>query len=81
MIDYKGNTLLELLSIVKANPNYTMAEILHSVIRPSNLRKLLLECSDEDLYSAVERARSSFDETDEVLNEQEWNNYIDTKFN
>lgn len=83
-IDYKGNTILELFAIVKNFPQYTTAEIFKTIFSPKNLKKMLLDCTDEDIYSAVERARNILEEDenqDIVLTNEEWEVYIESKFN
>lgn len=83
-IDYKGNTILELFSMVKKFPQYTTAELFKTIFSPKNLKKMLLECSDEDVYAAVERARNILEEDenqDIILTNEEWELYIESKFN
>jgi hypothetical protein len=83
-IDYKGNTILLLFSMVKDFPQYTTAELFKTIFSPKNLKRMLLECSDEDVYAAVERARNILEEDenqDIILTNEEWELYIQSKFN
>ena len=74
---YRGSLLLELQLLIENRPDYTVAEILHSFLRPRMLKKLLLECSDEDLFIAIERAKESFEEQDELPTDVEFQQWVD----
>jgi len=58
-MNYKNNAIREVQEFSKEFPDYTLGETLYSFLRLLNIQKLsdLLQLSDEDIFSAVERAK------------------------
>lgn len=62
-MDYRKVTLRTLGDFANENPDLTLGDIFYSVIRPNNSGakelKDIRDMSDEDFYTAVERAREA----------------------
>jgi hypothetical protein len=58
-MNFKNNALRELLNFSKEFPEYSLGEILYSVIRITGAKKIsdLLTLSDEEIFSAIEKAK------------------------
>ena len=58
-MNFKNNALRELPILAKELPEYTLGEILYSVIRLTGVKKSsdLLTLSDEEIFSAIEKAK------------------------
>lgn len=58
-MNFKNNAIRELQDFSKEFPNYTLGELLYSTLRLTNVKKLsdLLQLSDEDIFSAVEKTK------------------------
>lgn len=58
-MNYKNNAIRELQDFSKEFPNYTLGELLYSILRLTNITKVsdLLTVSDEDLFSAIEKTK------------------------
>lgn len=58
-MNFKNNALRELLNFSKDIPDYSLGEILYSVIRITGAKKVsdLLSLSDEEIFSAIEKAK------------------------
>lgn len=58
-MNFKNNALRELPILANELPEYTLGELLYSVIRLTGAKKVsdLLELSDEEIFSAIEKAK------------------------
>ena len=58
-MNFKNNAIRELQDFSKEFPNYTLGELLYSALRLTSAKKLsdLLELSDEDIFSAIEKTK------------------------
>ena len=58
-MNYKNNAIREIQEFTKEFPEYSLGETLYSVLRLLKIQKLsnLLELSDEEIFSAVEKAK------------------------
>lgn len=58
-MNFKNNALRELSTLSKEFPEYTLGEVLYSVIRLTGAKKTseLLLISDEEFFSAIEKAK------------------------
>lgn len=58
-MNFKNNALRELPVLSKEFPEYTLGEVLYSVIRLTGAKKTseLLLISDEEFFSAIEKAK------------------------
>jgi hypothetical protein len=58
-MNFKNNALRELPNFSKDFPEYSLGEILYSVIRITGAKKIsdLLILSDEEIFSAIEKAK------------------------
>lgn len=58
-MNFKNNALRELPILAKEFPDYTLGEVLYSVIRLTGVKKTsdLLTLSDEEIFSAIEKAK------------------------
>jgi hypothetical protein len=58
-MNFKNNALRELPILSNELPKYTLGELLYSVIRLTGAKKVsdLLELSDEEIFSAIEKAK------------------------
>lgn len=59
-MNFKNNALRELQNLSKDFPDYSLGEILYSALRLTGAKKIsdLLTLSDEEIFSAVEKAKS-----------------------
>ena len=59
-MNFKNNALRELQNFSKDFPDYSLGEILYSALRLTGAKKIsdLLTLSDEEIFSAVEKAKS-----------------------
>lgn len=58
-MNFKNNALRDLPILSIGLPEYTLGELLYSVIRLTGAKKVsdLLELSDEEIFSAIEKAK------------------------
>lgn len=58
-MNFKNNALRELPVLSKELPEYSLGEVLYSVIRLTGAKKIsdLLLIEDEDFFSAIEEAK------------------------
>lgn len=58
-MNYRNNAIRELQDFSKEFPNYTLGELLYSILRLNNISKIsdLLTVSDEDLFSSIEKTK------------------------
>jgi hypothetical protein len=58
-MNFKNNALRELPNFAKEFPEYSLGEILYSAIRLTGAKKIsdLLILSDEEIFSAIEKAK------------------------
>ena len=58
-MNFKNNALRELPNFSKEFPDYSLGEIIYSVVRLTGAKKIsdLLLISDEDIFSAIEKAK------------------------
>lgn len=58
-MNFKNNALRELPILAKELPEYSFGELLYSVIRLTGAKKVsdLLSLSDEEIFSAIEKAK------------------------
>ncbi len=58
-MNFKNNALRELPNFAKEFPEYSLGEILYSAIRLTGSKKIsdLLILSDEEIFSAIEKAK------------------------
>lgn len=56
-MNYKNNALRDLQSFAKEFPEYSLGELLYSVLRLTGAKKVsdLVTLSDEDIFSAIEK--------------------------
>lgn len=56
-MNYKNNALRDLQSFSKEFPQYSLGELLYSVLRLTGAKKVsdLITLSDEDIFSAIEK--------------------------
>lgn len=79
-MNYKSTAMQELSEMVVKYPDYTLGEIFYSFLRPKHLNgKHLVEASDEEIYTSLERALTSEEDRDEKLTDEEFKNWIATK--
>ena len=79
-MNYKSTAMQELSEMVVKYPDYTLGEIFYSFLRPKHLNgKHLVETSDEEIYTSLERALTSEEDRDEKLTDEEFKNWIATK--
>jgi hypothetical protein len=79
-MNYKSTAMQELSEMVVKYPDYTLGEIFYSFLRPKHLNgKHLVEASDEEIYTSLERALTSEEDRDEKLTDEEFKNWIETK--
>jgi hypothetical protein len=59
-MNFKNNALRELQNLSKDFPEYSLGEILYSACRLTGAKKIsdLLILSDEEIFSAIERAKT-----------------------
>lgn len=59
-MNFKNNALRELQNFSKEFPDYTLGESLYAVLRLTGAKTIsdLLTLSDEEIFSAVEKAKS-----------------------
>lgn len=59
-MNFKNNALRELSILSKELPDYTLGEILYSVIRLTSAKKTseILNLTDEEIFSAIEKAKT-----------------------
>lgn len=55
---YKNEALRQLTQLLKDNPDYSFGEVLYSMLRLTSSEKIsdLKNLSDEDIYTAIEKA-------------------------
>jgi hypothetical protein len=58
-MNFKNNALRELTNFAKEFPEYSLGQILYSAIRLTEAKKIsdLLTLSDEEIFSAIEKAK------------------------
>lgn len=58
-MNFKNNALRELPNFSKEFPDYSLGEIIYSVVRLTGAKKIsdLLLISDEEIFSAIEKAK------------------------
>ena len=79
-MNYKSTAMQELSEMVVKYPDYTLGQIFYSFLRPKHLNgKHLVEASDEEIYTSLERALTSEEDRDEKLTDEEFKNWIATK--
>ena len=56
-MNYKNNALRDLQNFAKEFPEYSLGELLYSVLRLTGAKKIsdLVTLSDEDIFSAIEK--------------------------
>jgi hypothetical protein len=59
-MNFKNNALRELQNLSKDFPEYSLGEVLYSAIRITGAKKIsdLLTLSDEEIFSAIEKAKT-----------------------
>lgn len=59
-MNFKNNALRELQNLSKDFPEYSLGEILYSALRLTGAKKIsdLVTLSDEEIFSAVEKAKT-----------------------
>lgn len=57
-MNYKKNSLREIDKFIQEFPDYTLGEVLYTVLRLTKVEKLsdIKKLSDEEIFSAVEQA-------------------------
>jgi hypothetical protein len=59
-MNFKNNALRELQNLSKDFPEYSLGEVLYSAIRITGAKKIsdLLTLSNEEIFSAIEKAKT-----------------------
>lgn len=59
-MNFKNNALRELQNLSKDFPEYSLGEVLYSAFRLTGAKKIseLLMLSDEEIFSAIEKAKT-----------------------
>jgi hypothetical protein len=59
-MNFKNNALRELQNLSKDFPEYSLGEVLYSALRLTGAKKIsdLITLSDEEIFSAVEKAKT-----------------------
>ena len=73
--NFKGAIINQLFTAVERNPEMTMGEIFHSFLRKGFLGKNMLEATDEEVYTALEKFANT-DDSDTPYDDIGWDFYI-----
>ena len=59
-MNFKNNSIREVANFSKDFPDYSLGEILYSVIRVTGAKKIsdLLLLTDEEIFTAIEKAKT-----------------------
>lgn len=73
---YKGAIINQLFEAAQKNPTMTMGELFHSFLRKGFLGKNMLEATDEEVFTALERFTNMNDSEDEPYDDIGWDFHI-----
>lgn len=78
-MNHRNNTIREIQDLMNIHPSYSLGEVLYTISRELKIKKPseLLEKTDEEIYTAVNKAKET--ERDTEVNDFEFSRWVEIK--
>lgn len=76
MSNYRGSIVSLIFKALEAYPEMSVGEVLYTILNRKALKKNVVEATDEDIYTAIEKILAAKEESDEPMTEEEFKGWI-----